>query len=72
MRKLKITVDEPRCVGNHACMVYAKDVFEADPEGRSRVVDPEGASEAEIIEAAYSCPVSAISVHDAATGEDLL
>jgi len=38
---------------------------------RTEVIDPNGASEAAIVEAALNCPFEAISVTDAETGESL-
>lgn len=71
-RKLEITVDKTRCVSNQMCMQYAPGVFGPDENGQARVVDPNGGSEEEILEAGYNCPVAAIDVRDADSGEDLL
>ena len=71
-RKLQITVDKSRCVSNQTCMQYAQGVFVADANGQSDVRDVAAASEEAIVEAAYNCPVSAIGVFDAETGEDLV
>jgi ferredoxin len=71
-RKLQISIDKDQCVGNQRCIKVAEGVFRADANGQSDVVDPTAATEEAIIEAGYSCPVAAISVVDAETGEDLL
>src|SRR5262249_14363408 len=71
-RRLTVTVDKSRCVGNQMCMQHAPGVFEPDAEGRSTVVDVSKASEEAIVEAGLDCPTAAISVVDADTGEDLL
>jgi ferredoxin len=67
-RQLKVVVDKSRCVSNQMCMQYAGGVFEPDADGKSHVVDLTAAPEEAIIEAAYNCPVAAISVFDAETG----
>jgi ferredoxin len=71
-RKLKITVDKNLCVSNATCIAFAPNAFRLDAQGQSEVADPEGDSEEAIIEAAEGCPVAAITVVDAETGEDLL
>jgi ferredoxin len=71
-RKLQVTVDKSRCVSNQMCMQAAPGVFVADANGQSEVADLEAAPEEAILDAAYNCPVAAIAVVDAETGEDLL
>jgi ferredoxin len=71
-RKLQVTVDKSRCVSNQMCIQTAAGVFVADANGQSEVVDVEAAPEEAILDAAFNCPVAAISVVDAETGEDLL
>jgi ferredoxin len=71
-RQLEIKVDRTLCVSNQMCLQAAPGVFVAGEGGQSHVADPSAASEDGILDAAFNCPVSAISVHDAATGEDLL
>ncbi len=56
-RNLRVRVDHNVCVGNAMC--------------QSEAVDPAGDSEEKILEAAENCPVSAITVEDADTGEQL-
>ena len=69
--KLNITVDYNKCVGNAMCEVFAPDVFGLNEEMQSYVKNPEGDTVEHIIEAAENCPVSAIKVEDADTGEIL-
>lgn len=71
-RQLQVTVDKNTCVSNGWCFKTVPGVFREDANGLSEVVDPKAASEEEIIEAGFNCPVGAISVVDAETGEDLL
>ena len=70
-RKLRITVDHNLCVGNAMCETYAPKVFVLNDDRQSEAVDPEADTEENILEAAVNCPVSAISVVDAETGEKL-
>jgi ferredoxin len=71
-RRLRVTVDSKRCIANQMCIHGAPGVFRLDASERSEAYDLAGGSEAEIVDAALSCPVSAIGVFDAETGEDLL
>lgn len=70
-QKLRITVDHNVCVGNAMCEQYAPNVFGLNDERQSYVKDPEGDAVEQVIEAAENCPVSAITVEDADTGEIL-
>ncbi len=70
-RKLNIVVDHNVCVGNAMCETYATNTFALNDDRQSTVVNPEGDPEELVIEAAENCPVSAITVTDADTGEQL-
>ncbi len=70
-RKLKVWVDRQACVGNAMCESIAPKVFRLNEDRQSEVADPEGDSLEKILEAAENCPVSAIFVEDAETGERL-
>ncbi len=70
-RKLRVWVDRQVCVGNAMCEAIAPKVFRLDENRQSEAVDPAGDTEAKIVEAAENCPVSAIFVEDAETGERL-
>lgn len=70
-RKLKVWVDPQTCVGNAMCEAIAAKTFRLNDNRQSEVVDPMANSEAEILDAAENCPVSAIFVEDAETGERL-
>lgn len=71
MRRFRITVDQEKCVGSTMCMNTAPSVFALNDSNKSAVVNPAGNTEEKILEAAESCPVSAIIVEDAETGERL-
>ena len=70
-RKLKVRVDREVCVGNAMCESFAPHVFRLDENRQSEAVDPNGDSVEKILQAAENCPVSAIFVEDAETGEQL-
>ena len=64
--RIAITVDRALCIGSGDCVDTAPDVFQLDDEDKAVVVDPDGASLDDVIDAARNCPVSAILV----AGED--
>jgi ferredoxin len=70
-RKLKISVDHNVCVGNAMCETFAANTFTLNDNRQSVVKNPEGDAEEQVLEAAENCPVSAITVLDAETGEQL-
>ena len=70
-RKLRVRVDHAACVGNAMCEAIAPKVFRLNDNRQSEAVDPDGDTVEKILEAAESCPVSAIFVEDAETGEQL-
>lgn len=70
-QKLRVTVDHNKCVGNAMCEQYAPHVFALNEERQSSVKDPQGDPVESVLEAAENCPVSAITVEDADTGEVL-
>jgi ferredoxin len=67
-----ITVDRTVCVSNRWCLTALPGVFRVDNDGNTEAFDPNGGSTEAIIDAAYNCPVGAISVADQETGLDLL
>ncbi len=70
-RNLRIRVDHDVCVGNAMCETIAPRVFRLNENRQSEVADPAADSVEKILEAAENCPVSAIFVEDADTGEQL-
>lgn len=70
-RKLRVWVDPQVCVGNAMCETIAQHAFRLNDNRQSEVADPAGDSVEKILEAAENCPVSAIFVEDAETGERL-
>jgi len=61
---MKIVVDRDECIGCGNCSDIAPAVFELDDEGLTKVVDPQGADDDTIREAAESCPVDCIHLYD--------
>jgi ferredoxin len=70
-RKLRVRVDHDICVGNAMCVTFASKAFRLNDNRQSEAVDPAADSVEKILEAAENCPVSAIFVEDAETGEKL-
>jgi len=66
----RIDIDRTLCSGFGSCEELAPAVFEVDASGlaTARVAQSDDPA---VLEAASSCPMGAISVFDAATGEQL-
>jgi len=60
----KIEVDRELCIGAASCVAIAPGVFALDKENKAYVVDPKGADNETIINAAKSCPTKAIILYD--------
>jgi len=59
-----VTVDAQTCLGSGNCVAAASDVFAFSDEGTAEVVDQGGATLDQVLDAAESCPVSAVVVTD--------
>ena len=70
-RKISVSVDHDVCIGNAMCVSIATKAFTLNDDRKSVPADPDGDSEETIMEAAENCPVAAITVTDANTGERL-
>ena len=66
---LRIEVDRELCYGFGDCVASAPAVFELDDDEKAVVIDPDGAARDDLVEAASNCPVNAITIFDAETGE---
>jgi len=78
MAKLKVTVDPDLCIAAAACMGSAQKFFRMDDDNRAVVVGADGseafvqilevtpADKTALLEAAGSCPTTAIAVEDVA------
>jgi ferredoxin len=68
-RPIRVRVDRDKCVGSTICVQVTPTVFALDEKRQSTVAHPQGDTPARIREAAEECPVSAIVLEDAETGE---
>jgi ferredoxin len=64
-----VTVDKSTCIGSAVCVGTAPGRFALDDSQRSYPVATEIAPDQAVRDAAASCPVEAISLLDADTGE---
>jgi len=71
MAKLKICIDEETCIGDGLCAQEAPGTFEMNDDDKAVVIHPPTDEEETILEAAAACPVDAITVTDADTGQKL-
>ncbi len=71
-RQLRVSVDQTKCVGSTICIQIAPKVFALNDDRQSTVLNADGDTPARIKEAADGCPLSAIVIEDAETGERLL
>ncbi len=60
----RIEIDRDLCIGAASCVVIAEKVFKLDDENKAIVIDPKGADDETILEAAKSCPTLAIFLYD--------
>ncbi len=61
---MKVKVDRDLCIGVGNCIAYAPTVFELNTENKAVVLDPSSVDDDTLLEAAKSCPESAILVED--------
>jgi ferredoxin len=61
---VKVRVDRDLCIGVGNCVAYAPTVFELDEENKALVLDPNSVDDNTLLEAAKSCPESAILIKD--------
>lgn len=60
----EILVNRELCQSSAECVAMAPEVFELDDEELCVVIDPEGAKDKRILDAARACPVDAITLID--------
>ena len=60
----KIEIDRDLCIGAGPCVTFAGDTFQLDETGKAYVLNPNGNTVEEIMNAAMSCPVLAIKIYD--------
>lgn len=61
---MKVRVDRDLCIGVGNCVAFAPTVFKLDDENKATVLDVSSVDEQTVMEAAESCPVSAIIIED--------
>jgi ferredoxin len=69
MSQWKVVVDAETCIGCQACVNLAPGSYRMRDDNIAEYIDPPGDEDDDILAAAQSCPVDAITVTDAATGE---
>lgn len=57
----KIVVNQKKCIGCGTCAILVPRTFKIGKDGKSEVVNQDGNSKEDILNAIDSCPVSAIS-----------
>ena len=59
-----IKIDRRMCTGYAECVGIAPEVFKLGDDNVAVVIDPEGAGDETVLDAARACPVDAIAVFD--------
>ncbi|HVE45355.1 MAG TPA: ferredoxin [Acidimicrobiales bacterium] len=59
---IEVVVQQARCIGSKVCLSAAPGVFHIDYDNTAMVIDPEAATEEELLAAAKTCPTGAIRV----------
>jgi len=60
----KIIIDRDLCIGAASCVVTSPQTYKLDNENKAVVIDPNAASDEELMMAAQSCPTKAIIIID--------
>ena len=68
--KVKIKVLTKKCISAATCVIYANNTFDLDEDGIAYVKETTWDEAAKIVQAAQSCPTTAIIVEDM-TGKQL-
>ena len=71
MLRYRIEIDRGLCSNDGLCCEQAPGTFERDNQLEVVVVNPEGDPPEDILAAARNCPLDAITLHDALTGEKI-
>ena len=69
MFKWEVVIDAETCIGCETCANIAPASYRMRDDNIAEYIDPPGDDDETILNAAQSCPVDAIIVTDAATGE---
>ncbi|MFN2115066.1 MAG: ferredoxin [Anaerolineae bacterium] len=68
---VEVVIDLNRCVGSTLCVMVAPRSFRLGPGGQSVALDPIGDEPGKVLNAAVQCPMGAITVRDADSGDVL-
>ncbi|MEV5506829.1 ferredoxin [Streptomyces orinoci] len=69
MSRWQLAVDRGCCVGSGQCAALAPGAFRLDAAHKSHPVTPESEPSRAVLDAAEACPVEAITIRRADTGE---
>lgn len=69
--KYNVFIDRDLCVSDKLCQDHAPDVFEYDEEGKPIVAHPNTDWPDNLVWIAKHCPVQAVRIVDADTGEQV-
>ena len=61
---MQVRILRSECCGNAECVEMVPDVFALDSKNKAVVIDPEGVSREQLMEAAEACPCQAIVIED--------
>ncbi len=67
MTAYRIEIDQEACVGDQLCCEIAPGTFRIGADGKTGVVNPEGDPPQDILSAAKSCRLDAITLYDTQT-----
>ena len=59
---MKFRISRGACIGNGRCVDVAPEVFALDQFNKAVIVNPAGADDEKIMDAAQACPVQAVIV----------
>ncbi|WP_416975562.1 ferredoxin [Streptomyces sp. 4F14] len=65
----RLDVDRTLCIGSAQCVHRTQGFFQLDPARQSQPAEPETDANEAVLEAAENCPVEAISIALAGSGE---
>jgi ferredoxin len=71
MAKYRIEIDRDACIGDSVCCDEAPNTFKMGDDDIATVADAAGDPDDKVLEAAKACPVDAIILYDAKTGEKI-
>ena len=70
-KRIRIVVDKNVCISDASCVALAPKYFKLDENGKADVIIETTDYDQDAMNAAMSCPVIAIHIFDADTGEQL-